>query len=514
MEGSEERNLREDILAQYRPFIDELSRSLKEKGEAATLQELITSGENRALRDIHRLLLTQFYDFKNTSPEGLARIASGAALYVVIAFSSWKTIKRGFVPPDLGTDVPPSLLKALLRQPNPYRAFNQAMFSSQLFDLCMTEIEGRGLKHPELMAELDFAYSQSNKRAKHEALKYLRSLSFERRAYEAGWYELEFLALLESSIDEAFKNYIKEQKSPDEYTDFDEYIKQGRLISEAVRDLQNGYPEFEKDCLSYGLKAIEATENLREAIIKDFETECDVLLKGIAGRLFGFSEKPDFELDILGNESIKKMEHIIKIDGIAWNWKDSMLGLGFSESDKEEESRITAEEGLFKGMGTWVNKDMETLISAGLTEHLKRSFRKAIEYRLTDEYRKVKRVERHDGAGQLKIQREVPYAMFGESTDEDRDDVQRIEAIDARRRLKEEEFKDELDTERDIFYASLPKVKLTGRERLVIDLTRENRKDAEIALALQEKYGRKVKEENVRQLRHRAVKKIRQYIQS
>ncbi len=216
------------------------------------------------------------------------------------------------------------------------------------------------------------------------------------------------------------------------------------------------------------------------------------------------------------NGTLKKMGEILKIKGIAWNYKKGLLGKGFSWEDKKREAVMTAQEGLYKGMETWVSKNVQEIIAEGLTDHLKHSLKTAVVNRLLDKIDEVKKVEIEvgDKLGKketVKVQREIPASvLLPQDTEYTSNDL--LELIAARQGLVENRFEDELDN-RDLLDRILQNATLTKRQRLVINLTREGRSDVEMTLALEKAFGKRVTETNVRKLKHEAIQKLRLYAQ-
>jgi hypothetical protein len=103
--------------------------------------------------------------------------------------------------------------------------------------------------------------------------------------------------------------------------------------------------------------------------------------------------------------------------------------------------------------------------------------------------------------------------MFHESTSEDSDHSQNIEIVEARQEVKEVEWADDLFTSTDVLESILRKVKLPYKQLRVIDLTKEGRTVVEIAFLFFVAFGKSVTEANIRQLKSRAIKQIRRYVE-
>ncbi|MFC1991884.1 hypothetical protein ACFLVC_04105 [Chloroflexota bacterium] len=87
------------------------------------------------------------------SPEQLSEIISKASFVAVMVYTP---STQGWGPPDIGREVPSDFLNTILEHPHPYQQFLSALYFTELWKLCMEEIERCGEKHPELIALLDY----------------------------------------------------------------------------------------------------------------------------------------------------------------------------------------------------------------------------------------------------------------------------------------------------------------------------------------------------------------------
>jgi hypothetical protein len=127
-----------------------------------------------------------------------------------------------------------------------------ALYFTELWRLYMEEIERRAETQPGLMATLEYKEAQPWKEAQREALNYLRSISFQDRAYEAKRYGLDWLAWLENGIEEV----VLKLASPwQEGRDLDDYFKNGPKLSKEIYRLQHQSPEWEKSLITETVKA-------------------------------------------------------------------------------------------------------------------------------------------------------------------------------------------------------------------------------------------------------------------
>ncbi|MFC1861736.1 hypothetical protein ACFLX6_00360 [Chloroflexota bacterium] len=367
----------------------DIKRTVEQEGEATALSKVVTTGAKRSLRDFYRHIITNNHDFGNMSPEQLSEITSKATFAIVMVYTP---STHGWEPPDLGIEVPSDFLSTILVHPHPYQQFVSALYFTEFWRLCMEEIERRGQTVPEMMAMLEYKEAQPWKEAERKALDYLSNISFEKRAYEAERYGLDWLAWLDRSIDETLLKLITPWY---EYPSLDDYFKDSAKMSQAMQAMQRQFPKLEIGVVTEIAQESSLSPNEKEGIIKDIESECNLLVRCTAVRLFKYIEESIGEEPTILNQTFSDIEQILKIQGIAWKYGDGLLGTGFSGKDKERETRITAQEGLYKGMETWASRNVKDIIIAGLTGHLARSLIEITKHDLIDAIRKEKRHQKH-----------------------------------------------------------------------------------------------------------------------
>jgi hypothetical protein len=485
----------EDPLADYRPFLRKLRRILEREGEVSTLQAVAQDSKLvKTLQNIYRLAFQAIEDVSKLSPEKLVGYATfGFDLsYPIRTFFS-PSHKQGKGLIDFGEEIPSAYITWLLGRPYPFASFLHGLSDIERSRICLAEIEHRSLEYP-ILAEIEQYKLATPER---EARQYLMDMSPSERADMAERYGLKALSKLELTIEKVLGMladiYEREHGT---HVYLYEFPKLEYKIT-------SDFPRFEKSIFKkLGGKGV----------------VCDLLIRCVSIDHFGLSIKGGYSpQEHEANEALTKIGEILKIKGIAFNYKDRLLGMAFSKKDKQEEAEITALEGLGKGMETWAGKDIEDIILAGLTDHLKHSLKKAVVNKLLDEIDKVKTVEIEVGdklgdKERVKVQRAIPSSALGDGkTDKDTGESQ-LELIAARQELVETPFEDELD-DRERLNSILQEARLTDRQRLVIDLTRQERNDTEIALALKKAFGKRVKDGNVRKLKHDAIEKLRRYAQ-
>ncbi|MFC1934886.1 hypothetical protein ACFLXZ_01040 [Chloroflexota bacterium] len=499
-------NKLQPIVAEYYPLLMDIKGTIEQEGEAAALQKVISTGANKPLRDYWRLFLANSSDFSAMSPEDLSETARKTTFMVVMAYAPILLATYGGEPPDLGGEVPSDFLKNLLKHPHPYQSFVSALYFTEYWRLSMEEIERRAETNPELMALLEYKEAQPWKEARRKALDHLKNMSFKMRAYEAERYGLDWLAQLERDIHESL---LKQNEPWHEYSSEDDHFKYASKVRQVLYHIQRQFPKLEIDLITKIAEASLLSPADKEDIIKDIESECDLLVRCTVVQLSGYGEEHLDEQSAL-SKAFNDIEKVLKIQGIAWKYKDSLLGIGFSAKHKWREARITAQEGLHKGIKTWVSKDIQKIITEGLTGHLGYSLKRAVVNKLLDEIDRVHKVTIQDEYGEYEEQRKIPESILVVDGSDEDTDKSPLDLIAFRQGLTQTSFEDQLDN-RDLLDRILQEAQLTKRQRLVIDLTRQGREDIEIVLALQKAFGKPTTEGNVRKLKHDAIQKLKLY---
>ncbi|GAJ10234.1 unnamed protein product, partial [marine sediment metagenome] len=249
-----------------------------------------------------------------------------------------------------------------------------AAFARQLFHIergrcCAAEVEKRSLEHPELTEMLNYKCATPER----EARKYLQERTLSEKVQLAKKYGLNALRALWKAINRGIND--RSELYEKQYGTAIGISAYSRMAYFA----DSNFPKFEKKIWAELIdKTLIPTE-----LDKCIEMQCEYLERCVAIDYFGLSikggySKQKYEAD----QAFVKMGEILKIKRWAWNYKGSMLGIGFSYEDKLKESEITAQEGLVKGLNIWAGRDIWDIILAGLTVHLKSSLKIAINHKL------------------------------------------------------------------------------------------------------------------------------------
>lgn len=487
-----------DALAEYRPFLDELNRTLERCGEANTLRWFAHNPSSvRILQNAYRLAFQYVRDVSKLSPEKLVVYKRLGLLVSNLVSLSLPPEQRQGGLFDFGQGIPQVYVNSLLKKPNPFSTFLCYLIDIEGGRLCAAEIERRSLEHPELTEMLNYKYATPER----EARKYLQERTLSEKVQLAKKYGLNALRELWKAINRGINDRSKL------------YEKQyGIAIGTSAYSrmsyfADSNFPKFEKKIWAELIdKALIPAE-----LDKCIDMQCEYLERCVAIDYFGLSIKGGYSRQKHeADQAFVKMGKILKIKGVAWNYKDSLLGIGFSYGDKLKESEIIAQEGLLKGLNIWAGRDIWDIVVAGLTVHLKSSLKIALRNKLLDVIKEVKKVKMQDEYGEYKEQWIVPESGLGGYETSDDANQSMLELIDGREKVKGL-FKDELDDSSDRLNLVISKANLTKRQHMVIDLTRKDRNDTEIALSLEECFGKKVTEGNVRQLRYKAIERLRQH---
>jgi len=390
------------IVHAYRPLLLDIERTIEKEGEASALQMVVSTGANKSLRDLQRLLIANSHDFSAMSPEDLTETASKTAYAVVLIYAPESTVCWEM--PDLGKEVPSDFVETLLKREHPYQQFRSALYLTEYHAFCMQEIERRGEKHPEMMALLEYRGARPWRQAQRNALNHLRKMSFEMRASQAEYYGLDWLAGLERDIDKSLLEQIRLQYNS---LSIDDYFKDSPKLNQTIHRIQRQFPELEKGLINEYAIASKLSPTEKEGIIKDTGSECDLLVRCTVVRLFGPSQGTQVDQkSIVEDQAFVKLSEILGTGWSANEYKDILdRGLG-KEKERFLEyvqgrglvtsnAEMTAWEGLLEGAEDWAGREVDDIIVAGLKKHLYRSLRKTNEDDLIDATRKEKKHKIH-----------------------------------------------------------------------------------------------------------------------